>query len=123
MTTHGTVTWDHVMITWGHGWIELLQDGTADYGDPGLRSIAVLHGGGQSPDAELTGGHAMTVVGYNAEGFIVRNSWGAGWNDDGHCVWPYADFGKHWEIWTAIDELGSPAWTEPPRPWWRLCCR
>lgn len=29
------------------------------------------------------GGHAVTLVGYDANGFIVRNSWGTGWGDQG----------------------------------------
>jgi len=49
-------------------------------------------------------GHAMCVVGYNKEGFIIRNSWGKEWQDDGHCTYPYEDWGAHWEIWTTIDE-------------------
>lgn len=50
------------------------------------------------------GGHAMTVVGYNKNGFIIRNSWGENWGDKGYCIYPYIDWGCHWEIWTAIDE-------------------
>lgn len=29
------------------------------------------------------GGHAICLVGYTADAFIVRNSWGAGWGDNG----------------------------------------
>ncbi len=29
------------------------------------------------------GGHAVCLVGYTAEHFIVRNSWGTGWGDKG----------------------------------------
>jgi C1A family cysteine protease len=29
------------------------------------------------------GGHAIALVGYTADGFIVRNSWGEGWGDNG----------------------------------------
>ena len=50
------------------------------------------------------GGHAMTVVGYNAEGFIIRNSWGTNWGDNGYCIYPFYDWGSHWEIWTTIDD-------------------
>lgn len=51
-----------------------------------------------------SGGHAVTLVGYNKEGFIVRNSWGSRWNGDGHVIYPYKDWGMHREIWTLIDE-------------------
>ena len=29
------------------------------------------------------GGHAVALVGYSKDGFIVRNSWGTGWGDKG----------------------------------------
>lgn len=31
----------------------------------------------------VRGGHAVCIVGYTADRFIVRNSWGAGWGDNG----------------------------------------
>ena len=55
-------------------------------------------------DEKMSGGHAMTVVGYNEEGFIIRNSWGWFWNYGGYCIYKYSDWGCHWEIWTTIDE-------------------
>jgi len=60
-----------------------------------------------APGETRRGGHAMAVVGYTKKGFLIRNSWGAGWGDHGHCVYPYADWGAHWEIWTAVDRIGS----------------
>lgn len=50
------------------------------------------------------GGHAMTVVGYNRKGFIIRNSWGMFWDNKGYCMYPYSDWGCHYEIWTMVDE-------------------
>ena len=67
-----------------------------------------------SPDVQLSGGHAVTIVGYDAEGFIIRNSWGTGFGTDGYVIYPYSDFGMHWEIWTSIDSRGSPK--PPPEP-------
>ena len=58
----------------------------------------------ETPDAQMTGGHAMTVVGYDAQGFVLRNTWGARWGDGGYCTYPYSDWGAHWEIWTTVDE-------------------
>ena len=52
---------------------------------------------------EKQGGHAMTVVGYNKDGFIIRNSWGRFWGDRGYTLYPYEDWGSHWECWTTID--------------------
>ena len=33
---------------------------------------------------KIYGGHAVCLVGYTAEHFIVRNSWGTNWGDDGY---------------------------------------
>lgn len=56
---------------------------------------------------KMLGGHAAVVVGYNREGFIIRNSWGINWGQRGHCTYYYKDFGVHMEIWTAIDDKSS----------------
>lgn len=48
-------------------------------------------------------GHALVVVGYNREGFILRNSWGHDWNDAGHIVFPYSDWDCQLECWTCIE--------------------
>jgi len=68
------------------------------------------------------GGHAMCCVGYNKEGFIIRNSWGTDWGQKGYCVLPYSDFDLIWETWTCID---APTVTEAPETtqvpdesWW-----
>jgi C1A family cysteine protease len=50
------------------------------------------------------GGHAMTIVGYNEEGFLIRNSWGGLWNDNGYTIYNYEDWGAHWEIWSCVDK-------------------
>lgn len=56
---------------------------------------------------EMEGGHAVTIVGYNKDGFIIRNSWGTTWGDKGYTVYPYDHFGMHWEIWTTVDSDSS----------------
>lgn len=42
---------------------------------------------------KLLGGHAMVFVGYSAalDAFLVRNTWGRSWGDDGYC-WIAASF-------------------------------
>jgi len=60
------------------------------------------------PGQGMIGGHSMAVVGYNAEGFILRNSWGTGWGDKGHTIFPYADWGNQWDMWTTIDATSVP---------------
>lgn len=49
-------------------------------------------------------GHALTVVGYNREGIILKNSWGAHWNGDGCVIFPYSDWPVHWECWVCVDK-------------------
>ncbi|VVU95084.1 Papain family cysteine protease [seawater metagenome] len=63
------------------------------------------------------GGHAMTVVGYNNKGFIIRNSWGRSWGDNGYCTYTYDDWGSHWEVWTTIDDTSY----EIPNPPIKKC--
>ena len=38
------------------------------------------------------GGHAFAIVGYNQDGFIIHNSWGAGWGTRGRAVLLYEDW-------------------------------
>lgn len=57
----------------------------------------------QEEGQDFGGGHAMTVVGYTDTGFIIRNSWGENWGEDGYCIYPFDEWGSHWEIWTTID--------------------
>lgn len=49
---------------------------------------------------DYEGGHAVAIVGYNEDGFIIRNSWGRTYGDNGYSVIPYDDFNKFMEIWT-----------------------
>lgn len=51
---------------------------------------------------KLIGGHAVAIVGWNEDGFVVRNSWGAHWGSNGYTILPYEDFNKFYEIWTLI---------------------
>jgi hypothetical protein len=44
------------------------------------------------PHDDITGGHAFAIVGYNARGFIVQNSWGKGWGTNGFAIWLYEDW-------------------------------
>ena len=63
------------------------------------------------------GGHAMVVVGYNHDSFIIRNSWGISFGDQGYCYYKFKDWGHHWEVWTTIDEKSVIPVPEPvPEP-------
>ncbi len=49
------------------------------------------------------GGHAICIVGFNQDGFIIRNSWGTSYGKGGYAVMKYSDFNNFFEIWTIID--------------------
>lgn len=51
------------------------------------------------PHSEPTayGGHAVTIVGYNDHGFIIKNSWGVDWADKGYAIVNY-DFHRLYVI-------------------------
>jgi len=64
----------------------------------------------ENDEDKSRGGHAVAIVGYNKEGFIIRNSWGKTWNKDGHIVIPYEDFDCIWELWTIVDTKSVKKW-------------
>lgn len=66
---------------------------------------------------ELMGGHAMACVGYNENGFIIRNSWSEQWGDNGYCIFPYKDWGLQWEVWTSIDAKSFEEPVKKPKNW------
>lgn len=61
----------------------------------------------------LLGYHAMSVYGYDNNGFIIRNSWSENWGNKGYCIMPYEHFGLAIEAWTTIDEK---SYQPPPLP-------
>lgn len=50
----------------------------------------------------FNGGHAISIVGYNKDGFIIRNSWGTNWGYDGYTLIKNEDFSSFWELWTVV---------------------
>jgi hypothetical protein len=67
----------------------------------------------------VLGYHGMTFVGYNSKGFIIRNSWGRDWADDGYTIFPYEDWGFQVECWTTIDaESGAEDFDDSWREFW-----
>lgn len=52
-------------------------------------------------------GHAIAIVGYTFDGFIVQNSWGTAWGNNGFALLPYEDWMLHaTDCWVA--QLGVP---------------
>ena len=53
------------------------------------------------------GGHAIAIVGYTRDGFIIQNSWGEGWGYKGFALLPYEDWMLHAsDCW--VVQLGVP---------------
>lgn len=50
----------------------------------------------------VQGWHSITIVGWNEEGFIIRNSWGVAYGDKGYMTLPYADASNFKELWTIL---------------------
>lgn len=52
-------------------------------------------------------GHAVAIVGYTADGFIIQNSWGTSWGGRGFALLPYEDYLLHaTDVWAV--QLGVP---------------
>ncbi len=53
------------------------------------------------------GGHAIAIVGYTRDGFIIQNSWGKKWGNKGFALLPYEDWMLHAsDCW--VVQLGVP---------------
>ena len=52
-------------------------------------------------------GHAVAILGYTNEGFLIQNSWGVDWGSGGFALLPYEDYMLHaTDAWVA--QLGVP---------------
>ena len=52
-------------------------------------------------------GHAVAIVGYTRDGFIIQNSWSANWGERGFALLPYEDYMLHaTDVWVA--QVGVP---------------
>lgn len=49
------------------------------------------------------GGHAISIVGYNKEGLMIRNSWGESFGNKGYSLLKWEDLSTFYEIWTIVD--------------------
>ncbi len=59
------------------------------------------------PGNAKVGGHAFAIVGYNAEGFIVQNSWGSSWGFCGFAIMSYREWVENGtDAWVAV--MGAP---------------
>jgi hypothetical protein len=60
-----------------------------------------------------SGGHAVVVYGWNAEGFLVQNSWGKLWGNGGKCIIPYEI--KFREAYGIVDDTNLGNLKEPSK--------
>lgn len=51
---------------------------------------------------DLEGYHAISIVGYTENGFIIRNSWGKSYGRDGYWEISYLDAQGFYELWTIL---------------------
>lgn len=50
----------------------------------------------------VQGWHSITIIGWNEDGFIIRNSWGVAYGDKGYMTLPYAEASNFKELWTIL---------------------
>ncbi len=55
------------------------------------------------PGDGFYGYHAISIVGYNVEGFVIRNSWGPSFGTNGYTILKYEEFNKLLEVWTIVE--------------------
>ena len=82
---------------------------------PGMATISYPEGSKQKTlklpiitrKGRADGGHAVAIVGYAEQGFIIQNSWGPSWGEGGFALLPYEDYMLHaTDVWVA--QLGVP---------------
>jgi hypothetical protein len=88
----------------------------AGWEEPGPKTVTLKPGSRNSSAITLPvierkgkadGGHAVALVGYTSQGFVVQNSWGPKWGKKGFALLPYEDFMLHaTDVWVA--QLGVP---------------
>lgn len=64
-------------------------------------------------DEAPKGGHCMCCVGWNKEGWIVQNSWGKSFGEDGYCYIPYEYPEAEW--WGIIINPNFPRYSKPDK--------
>ena len=74
---------------------------------PCFSALPVYHNGRHFWNREsgyntIVGYHAISLVGYTEDSFIIRNSWGRGFGDNGYTEISDRDFGKLLEAWTIV---------------------
>lgn len=68
----------------------------------------------QIPSQYPNAGHALLIIGWNETGFIIQNSWGKEWGDNGCAILPYEyDIREAWGVtmtdYHAIESVKKPS--------------
>ena len=107
-----------------------LQPDLSDY-HAALNQIGVIYASAQihenwqtpqdgriKPGGAPAGGHAFAIVGYDAEGFWILNSWGPEWGKQGVAHWTYEDWATTMmDAWVLQLGVRAPtAFSAVPRP-------
>lgn len=61
------------------------------------------------------GGHAVAIVGYNATGILIQNSWGIDWGARGRATLPWTQVWRG-TYWSEVDVIERPTITPTPTP-------
>ncbi len=83
---HSAISEGHVLVVTAK-----IHDGWAATGKDGVISFDPT---GPANDAAERF-HAFVVLGYLENGFLIQNSWGRGWGQDGLAVWTYEDWSRN----------------------------
>jgi len=51
--------------------------------------------------------HAVSIEGYDSNGFFFRNSWGTDWGNNGFSYLPFIDWGRVVEAWVGVSQRSS----------------
>ena len=83
----------------------LVNFGVCIIGTDWYNSWFTPHSDGTLPPPDyIVGGHAISVVGYNASGIWLRNTWGKDWAKAGEALMPWSYFLQiPREAWKAVD--------------------
>lgn len=57
----------------------------------------------KKPGDTLLGYHAISIIGYDEEGFFIRNSWGTSFGDRGYTKIKNSEIDEMLELWTIIE--------------------
>ena len=56
-----------------------------------------------APSGANLGGHAIAIVGWTRDNWIIKNSWGEGWGDGGYCYWRIDQSYHIYSLWSFVD--------------------